>query len=335
MKDPDHTQAQPEMKKDIQVSAGTAKVLGLLELTIDVAPTTAYLMLGGRCAMDCAFCSQARGSQASALMLSRVSWPHFPLEEVTREVANAYRAGRLRRACLQVTVTRGAHPSALDIVSAMRAASPIPIDVSILPDTMEQVRDLIQAGVDHIGFGLDAASRRVFEKVKGGSWRKAVEMIHLTAAEFPGRAAVHLIVGLGETERELAEIVQDLRDRQVTVGLFAFTPVRGTEMEREAPPSIGQYRRSQAMRHLLSNDLIRLEDLIFTDAGRLLAIAKPGWASWLEDGRAFETSGCQDCNRPYYNERPGATMYNYPRRLTPEEVETALSDLEMDTSGEA
>ena len=37
------------------------------------------------------------------------------------------------------------------------------------------------------------------------------------------------------------------------------------------------------------------------------------------NGQAFQTSGCPGCNRPYYNERPGRTMFNYPRPLTPEE----------------
>jgi biotin synthase len=46
----------------------------------------------------------------------------------------------------------------------------------------------------------------------------------------------------------------------------------------------------------------------------------------LVDGIAFETSGCPDCNRPYYNERPGGIMYNYPRRLTRTEVEQAIAE---------
>ena len=34
----------------------------------------------------------------------------------------------------------------------------------------------------------------------------------------------------------------------------------------------------------------------------------------------FETSGCPGCNRPYYNERPGGMLYNYPRPLTAAEA---------------
>jgi biotin synthase len=49
-------------------------------------------------------------------------------------------------------------------------------------------------------------------------------------------------------------------------------------------------------------------------------------AKMLADGKAFETTGCADCNRPYYNERPGGIMYNYPRPLTRREVEQAITE---------
>jgi biotin synthase-related radical SAM superfamily protein len=48
-------------------------------------------------------------------------------------------------------------------------------------------------------------------------------------------------------------------------------------------------------------------------------------ADLLADGRAFETSGCVACNRPYYNERPGQVPYNYPRPLTAGEQAAAAS----------
>jgi biotin synthase len=47
----------------------------------------------------------------------------------------------------------------------------------------------------------------------------------------------------------------------------------------------------------------------------------------LQDGAAFQTSGCQGCNRPYYNERPGGVMYNYARPLSPEEAQAAIAEL--------
>jgi biotin synthase len=41
----------------------------------------------------------------------------------------------------------------------------------------------------------------------------------------------------------------------------------------------------------------------------------------IDSGVPFLTSGCPGCNRPYYNERPGGPLYNFPRQLLPEEIE--------------
>ncbi|MCK4366835.1 MAG: hypothetical protein KAW84_02670, partial [Thermoplasmata archaeon] len=49
--------------------------------------------------------------------------------------------------------------------------------------------------------------------------------------------------------------------------------------------------------------------------------ADPGvLAGALEKGDAFCTSGCPGCNRPFYNERPGCTPFNYPENLTEEQL---------------
>lgn len=314
---------------DVQVSAGTAAVLGLVDIKMDAPPTTAYLMLGGRCLMNCGFCAQARDSSASALYLSRITWPPFPLTEVLQRLAEAYQRGALRRACLQVTVGPHDFEQALEVVRAIRRHSPIPVDVSILPNNMDEVHRLFDAGVDHIGFGLDAACERVFQRRKGGNWRRSLQMIEETARLYPGRAAVHLIAGLGETEQEMIERIAWMHERGVTVGLFAFTPIRGTEMEDMPAPTLAHYRRVQAARYLIYQGLARLEDFSFDGEGRLAGIATAGWREMLKDGTAFETSGCPDCNRPYYNERPGGTMYNYPRPLSADEAQQAIEEMEL------
>lgn len=289
-----------------------------------VAPTTAYLMLGGRCLMNCAFCAQARDSQAGALSLSRVTWPEYELDLVVDRLADAAAHGLVRRACLQVTVTGDAFDRALLVLRAVKSACSLPFDIAILPQNLEQVSQLLAEGADHIGFGLDAACERVFRQVKGGRWARSLDLIEETALSFPGRAAVHLIVGLGETEREMVERVQWAHDRGVTVGLFAFTPVRGTHLANLPPPDMAIYRRMQAARWLIVHDRARVEEMGFDAAGQLLTLAGQVYLT----GDAFETSGCPDCNRPYYNEQPGGPLYNYPHPLTPEEATRAIQEME-------
>jgi biotin synthase-related radical SAM superfamily protein len=309
------------------VSIGTAGVLGLADVAMAAAPTTAYLMLGGRCLMNCAFCAQARQSQASALNLSRVTWPEYDLDVVIDRLAEVAARRTLRRACLQVTVTADAFKRALAILRAVRAVADMPFDVAILPHDLDQVRQLLEAGADHIGFGLDAACERVFRLVKGGNWARSLALIEDTAYQFPGKAAVHLIVGLGETERELVERVQWAHDRDVTVGLFAFTPVRGTHLSDRPPPALAAYRRMQAARWLIVQDSVRVEEMTFDADDRLVRLA----GALPQAGEPFQTSGCPDCNRPFYNEQPGGPLYNYPRPLTADEAAQVIREMEVET----
>jgi biotin synthase len=202
----------------------------------------------------------------------------------------------------------------------------MPLDAAILPANIGQVVELIESGVDHIGFGLDAVCERVFRKAKGPYWASMLSMIEQTADRFPGRSAVHLIIGLGETEREAIARIVWARDLSAEVGLFAFTPIRGTRLGDGRQPPLGQYRRIQVARWLILHHNARLSDFVFDGDGRLEAIALPGWAEAVETGEAFRTSGCPDCNRPFYNERPSGTMYNYPRSLTVDEAQQAVAE---------
>jgi len=245
------------MSDQVRVSVGTAGVLGLTDVRMDAVPTTAYLMLGERCVMLCAFCTQARDSHAPAQTLSRITWPPFPREEVVWAVAEAFSHGRIRRCCLQVTVSQESFSRTLSLLREIKSACQVPMDASFLPRDMDQAQALFDAGLDHLGFGLDAASERVFREVKGGSWGRIRRLIEATARRFPGHVAAHLIAGIGESERELLQTVQELHDVGLIVGLFAFTPVPGTLLADRPPPPLDVYRRIQAARWLVVHDVAR------------------------------------------------------------------------------
>jgi biotin synthase-related radical SAM superfamily protein len=66
--------------------------------------------------------------------------------------------------------------------------------------------------------------------------------------------------------------------------------------------------------------------MVYDGDGRLVGLEAllPG------TGEPFQTSGCPDCNRPFYNEQPGGPLYNYPRPLTAGEVARAIQDMGRD-----
>ena len=316
----------PQKSTPIHVSLGTAAVLGLTDVPMASAPTTAYLMLGGRCLMNCSFCAQARDSQASDLNLSRITWPEYDLGSVVQRLAEAAAQGTIRRACLQVTVAPDVLAKSLATLRAVKAVSNVPFDLAILPSNLDQIRQLLDAGADHIGFGLDAACERVFPQIKGRNWEQSLALIESASRAFPGRTAVHLIVGLGETEREVVERVQWAHDLGITSALFAFTPVRGTQFGHLPPPSLASYRRMQAARWLVVHEYVRAGQMAFDAEGRLVRLG----ASLPNTGEPFETSGWPDCNRPFYNEQPGGPLYNYPRPLAAEETARAFQEMEIE-----
>lgn len=318
-----------------RVSLGTASVLGLAEAPMDAAPTTAYLMLGGRCAGDCAFCAQARSSHSRNGMLSRVTWPPYAAHAVAEACAAAYERGAIGRACFQVTMGPGAIERAMAAVRRLAGCCQVPICASAMPRDLDDVAALLEAGAERVTIALDAATEAVYRRVKSGSYARILALLEEAAARFPGHIGTHLIVGLGETEREMAGRIQWALDRGIIVALFAFTPVPGTAMERIAPPSLDHYRRVQAARWLMVRGSARAEEMAFDHAGRIVALGVPSdeLTALLADGEAFRTSGCPDCNRPYYNERPGGVLYNYPRPLTKAEARREMAALIASLAG--
>lgn len=302
----------------IRVSYGTAIQMGLKRGRMLARPFTAYLMTyhEGRCRNNCAFCPQARGSKANIERLSRVTWPVFELEDVVEGIER----GNFVRICLQTIDYPGMVDDVKELLRQFRPLN-LPVSVSITPVPKETLAELKALGVDYIGVGLDASSKRIYPSIKDShySWRDMWKFTEDVLEVFgPGGAVVHIIIGLGETDREALETIQRVYDMGGEVSLFAFTPIKGTRLETASPPPIKRYRMIQAAHYLIRNGLARVDDMDF-EGEELVAL------NGLEakvDPTAFMTHGCPGCNRPYYNEKPGKEPYNFPMR--PEKGEELL-----------
>ena len=321
----------------IRVSTGTAAVLGLDRIAIMAKPTTAYLMLyhEGRCLANCAFCPQARDSRAGKHMLSRVTWPPYDLGRVLEALGSA-RARGLRRVCIQALMYPRFLRDLTAMVSAISAVCDLPISVSVQPLGREGMRALREAGAERISVPVDAATPAIFDAVKGRGcggpyrWEGHMRALRRALEVFgPGHVGTHLIIGLGETEREAVKFIQDMYDMGVYVGLFAFTPIRGTRLEGWPRPDLASYRRIQLARYLIAGGLSRYEHMKFDEAGRIagFGLGREELLDVVLTGEPFLTSGCPDCNRPYYNERPSGPLYNYPFRPGRQDLEAIAAQL--------
>jgi biotin synthase len=272
-------------------------------------------------------------------MLSRVSWPVFSTESVINGIEIAVKEGELKRVCLQALNYPGVFKHLACLVNMIHKRIDVPISVSCQPLNIDNIRLLAEAGIERIGIPLDAATRRLFDKVKGSSaegpyiWEEQFKILSDAVNIFGrGKVSTHLIVGLGETERDMIRLIQRCVDMGVLPALFAFTPILGTALECMPQPSIQKYRHIQIARHLIVYDMARYENMRF-DGEKCISdfgVDDKTLLQIIRTGEPFRTSGCPDCNRPYYNEKPSGPIYNYPRELTEKEWYHILNELGLD-----
>jgi biotin synthase-related radical SAM superfamily protein len=306
----------------IRVAAGTASVLGLTKIRMKALPTTAHFLTPGRCIFDCKFCTQAKSSAADSKLLSRISWPDFPKE--TAFSALKKKQDEFMRVCLQVVHSNGAEDH-LTFVKEISETIHIPLSVDLKAHDIEAVRKTFKAGADVVGLPIDCANPRIYSKVKEGSFLSQINLIEQAAMEFKKRISTHLIIGLGESEKDAVSIIKKIHSLDVNLGLFAFTPVKGTLLEKEKPPTLNQYRRIQLARYLVYNDM----DFVFKydNLGNIISFgAEKEEIENIIESSAFQTTGCVGCNRPYYNESPGKALYNYPYPLSEGEYKNAINE---------
>ena len=319
------------LPEKIRVSTGSAIVLGLLRGRLDAKPTTIYLLTyrDGKCSANCGFCPQAKTSKGRADMLSRVTWPPFPAEQVLSRIEGAVKSGAIKRVCIQALNYPTVFDDILSFVGEIKSRVKVPISVSCQPLNRDKMKTLAEAGVDRISIALDAATEEIFDKIKGRLvggpyvWERQREALRGAVKIFgEGSVTTHLIVGLGETEMEIIQMIQWCVDLGVYPGLFAFTPIPGTLLENSSQPSLSHYRKVQIAHYLITSGKTRCENMTFDYNGCLInfGVSEEQLREVVETGGPFVTSGCPGCNRPYYNEKPSGPLYNYPRQPLPEEI---------------
>jgi len=327
------------LPEKVRVSIGSAIVLGLAKGMLGAEPTTIYLLTYtlGKCSAACAFCPQSRRSDGRADMLSRVLWPAFQTDAVLSKIAKVFKEGKIKRVCIQALNYPNVQEDIIGLARGIHSLCQVPISVSCQPVNRENMLQLAKSGVDHISVALDAVTKELFNEVKGVSiagpyiWERHFEAL-LEAVQVFGRDSVitHIIVGLGEKEEDTVVMLQRCVDLGVYPALFAFTPIRGTDMANKPPPLLDYYRRIQVAHYLITRRIRRYEDMKFKDCQLIdLGLSARKLQRIIRTGEPFRTSGCPSCNRPYYNESPRGPLYNYPRKPTAEEIAEIEKQLDL------
>jgi biotin synthase-related radical SAM superfamily protein len=330
---------EKDLLDTIRLSIGTAAILGLVQCRLDAIPTTAYTMTytQSRCAANCAFCAQARDSSAKANQLSRVTWPSYALDQFIDAFTVHRNNSPFRRLCIQTLCYPNLVNDLMHLISLLKSHLPkVPLSIALPPLSADKFKGFYNQGVDRVAVSLDAITANLFNNVKGAgvngpfSWDMHIRALESARSIFgSNRTTTHLIIGLGETEYQAVHLIQSLIKKGIRIGLFPFTPITGTLLAKLNRPALGQYRRIQLAHYLLQEHLISIEQMQFSSSNQLmnLGLSKEVLIDIIARGKAFQTSGCPSCNRPFFTEQPGGPIYNYPMPPTEEALKEIKSQL--------
>ncbi|MGB9749447.1 MAG: radical SAM protein [Caldisericia bacterium] len=312
------------MSSTIKVSIGSTVPLGLKNFKQNYPTPTIYLLTPGKCLRDCKYCSLSKSSNSEEKFLSRVVWPSFEINDVIQRILN--NRDRIKRVCIQTVNNRFSKEIYTKILKEI--SDKVKVSISINTENDNLIKKIFSFGADRIGLALDIATEKNYEFLRGGDFFKKINFILKTGKIYEGRISTHIIVGLNETDFEILNLYKLFITNKINVGLFSFTPIKGTYLEKNMPPKLIRYRKIQIGTKLLEIGF-ELRDFKFKNNGEIVGFPKFNLEELIKL-KPFNTRGCPDCNRPFYNERPTGEVYNYPFDLDKESILKEMVDLGLD-----
>jgi biotin synthase len=340
---PNYNILTPHMRSPdyVQMSTAAAITLGITSGKMYRCACTRCLNLlltyPEGCRANCAYCGLARHREAERDYADRnfirVDWPAVPLERVIEIVAADGAATPFHRMCISMITHPRSDADTVEVMARWTAAIPpdvVPVSILSNPTTMERddVGRLHGLGADIFTVALDAATPEIFERTRGKgvqsphSWAKYWEILEHARDIFgPRKFGAHIIVGMGESEFDVLQLVQQLVDMGGHSHMFCFFPEKGSLMDHLPATPRSQWRRVQLARYLIDYYGVRVEQMAFDEAGRVVGygLPKAEQDAVIEAGIAFRTSGCPGkfrddvsaCDRPY-GDSPPSDIASYP-----------------------
>jgi len=330
--------AEPRKSPDwVRISYASALALrfksGQFTRPFDFGGINLLLNYEEGCQSDCGYCGLARSRQGEYEEKSfiRVEWPLVETDDLVERMVR-YSSG-LTRLCISMVTHGYAYRDTLDIARRIRARVDTPLSILVAPPVLNRERLLAfkEAGADMIGIGMDAVTEQLFRSIRsdvphgGLSWDNYWEIVEQARDIYgPWTVNCHTLVGLGETDRELMTLFENLLERQIFSYLFCFNPEPDSDMADHPKTPVERWRRIQLAKFLLEEEGIDPAAFDYDDDGTLRRIRAPEDLVHrvVADGHAFMTNGCPGpegepgCTRPMGSWRPGEEPRDYPWRPT-------------------
>jgi len=296
------------------------------------------------CSANCAYCGLAKkrpGTYQDKSFIN-VDWPLFPMEEIIHAINHA--PSYVQRTCISMITNGKCRDHTLEMTRRLKTETSLPISILISPTILNE-QDLIamkENGADMIGVAIDLATPELFEKYRGKGvsgphkWGKYWDTLEsaLKIFGYPNVGA-HIMVGMGETEKELVSMMDRLWQMGAMTHLFSFFAEEASALGNMPQPPWPTYLRIQLSRYLIEEGLVKINDIGFDPEGRIIDFGlDAGKIKEIIDlGVPFMTTGCLGpdgqvaCNRPFGNCLPDVRQWNYPYLPNEEETDLINNDI--------
>ena len=288
------------------------------------------------CRANCSYCGLQKSRKGAFHEKSfiRVQWPAFDVKTIIERAVEHRK--KLRRVCISMVTHPRAVEDALALTGRFHREVGLPVSVLMSPTIMTEgnLDELRKQGAEMASVAIDLATPQLFDLHRGRGvkgphrFERYMHFLRQAARVFgKNKAGCHLIVGMGETEFQMAQMFQTVRDLGARTHLFSFYPESGSKLSGRPAAPVGQYRRMQLARYVIDQGIARMEGMSFSHEGRLLrlGIGHRRREAVLDSGSPFMTSGCPGkgisvaCNRPF-GDGPPSDIRSYPFSLEVEDM---------------
>lgn len=221
--------------------------------------TATFMILGNICTRSCGFCNVATGRPLP------VDW-----DEPDR-VARSIQRMKIKHAVL-TSVDRDDLPDGGSIiwgetVRAVRRLSPGTTMETLIPDfrgITDQIDRIVEAAPEVVSHNMETVRRLTRQVRIQAQYDRSLEVLGYLKANGVNRTKTGIMLGLGETEDELYQALDDVRAvgvDVVTLGQYLQPSPRHLPVQRFVEPEeferLGDYARTLGFRHVESSPLVR------------------------------------------------------------------------------
>jgi lipoic acid synthetase len=208
--------------------------------------TATFLILGDRCTRDCSFCAVQQGSprivdpdepQRVAEAVVRMGLAYVVITSVSRDDLPDGGAGQFA--------------AVINKIRMKNSAARIEVLIPDFQGNRDHINIVLEAGSDVINHNIETVPRLYATVRPQADYRRSLAVIgHIeaTAAQTPTKSG--LMLGLGETRREIEGVLKDLRSarcRLITIGQYLQPTPNHHPVVRYVPPEEFEYWRKTAL----------------------------------------------------------------------------------------